>query len=252
VTKDKFWELVAKINWPNLCDTIEKRPYRTGKKILLEFLPSIDLCEQFREWHDQLYKELHDVLWAYHEEQMSIDPNWTGWGTGDDGFSDLINHIIGCGSQEYNQTLGDPTRAVARVSKWNRNGGGNPARSNGYVESFSYCIPKSEDYDPTEVKLTRALDGLNHWHEQKTAERRVSPPWVQEEIERRIKTVAELEYKLKLESGGTADDTLGVEQIANTHRCRIAKMHLAKLLDKRIKLEMEIKEAQETLEQLVD
>jgi hypothetical protein len=121
---DEFWALVAEIDWASR----QAQPEAEGKRFLRERL-SREEAAAFDE-HLQTFRfALHDVLGEWEEETGAE------FETGDDGFDDLICHIIGLGRQEYEAVVSDPRRALER------------AQSGDYRESFRYLVPWPEDYE---------------------------------------------------------------------------------------------------------
>lgn len=120
---DRFWEIVSKVGWGRH-HTDSKR----GKSVLKKELPSVEAMEDFRETCRFLRTHLDDIVTDY-EKQNNVS-----CGLGDDGFNDLLNHIIGLGREEYIRVLEDPSLAIKRGVE------------NKFTESFSYCIPYPSDY----------------------------------------------------------------------------------------------------------
>lgn len=114
----KFWDLVALANWPS--------DYNKAKIIYLKKL-SKDECKAFRKNVSHARYMVEKSL----EENPEINDNL---GVGDDGFSDLTHHIVGLGKTEFYKYINN----VELIGKL--------AHSNGYEESFSYCIPYEDDY----------------------------------------------------------------------------------------------------------
>ena len=124
VSVERFWALVAEIDWA----TRQTEPIDEGKRFLRERL-SREEAAAFAE-HLQTFRfHLHDVLDEWEEETGAE------FGTGDDGFDDLVCHVIGLGQQEYDAVIADPRRALRR------------AESGDYRESFRYLVPAPEDYE---------------------------------------------------------------------------------------------------------
>jgi len=118
-----FWKLVAELNWGCKADGPGKTTnYKATKKTLMQKLDRAGV-ESFRNTFDGLRSPLYKAL------DKAVE------GTGDDGFGDLLAHIIGLGKEEYERNLANPKLAQTRV---------NESR---YEESFSYCIPFDEDYE---------------------------------------------------------------------------------------------------------
>jgi hypothetical protein len=120
---DEFWKLVAELNWGHKSDGPHKTTnYKVVKKTLMQKLTRSGV-ERFSATFSALRHDLYRKL----DKEVE--------GTGDDGFGDLLAHIIGLGKEEYERNLADPKLAQARVDK------------SRYVESFSYCIPYDDDYE---------------------------------------------------------------------------------------------------------
>lgn len=124
VTLERFWALVAEVDWA----TRQKHPIEEGERFLRQRLTREEAAA-FWEHLQTLRFNLHDVLLHYEEESGEE------FATGDDGFDDLVCHIIGLGQQEYEAVLADPHRAIER------------AEAGDYRESFRYLVPHPEDYD---------------------------------------------------------------------------------------------------------
>ena len=124
ISVDEFWAVVAEVDWA----TRQSQPSADGKRFLRERL-SREEAAAFDE-HLQTFRfALHDVLDEWAEETGAE------FETGDDGFDDLVCHIIGLGRQEYEAVAADPRRALER------------AESGDYRESFRYLVPWPEDYE---------------------------------------------------------------------------------------------------------
>ena len=111
--EDRFWELVKVANWP-------KDGYEKPKMKYLKML-SKEEAKEFCSMKAKFYKQLSNVA-------RDVD------GMGDDGFNDLINHIIGLGKKAYYEALNN----VKLVQK--------RANDDDYKESFAYCFPYEDDY----------------------------------------------------------------------------------------------------------
>lgn len=124
-TPEKFWNEVALIGWG---DTNPRRFYDTAKARLLRRWTG-EFLEEFNEMKDELYSELGREI-----ERVSHESG-EGTGCGDDGYNDLLHHIIGLGKKEYEKTLDDPMLAIKRGQEYR------------YDESFAYCIPSGPDVE---------------------------------------------------------------------------------------------------------
>lgn len=116
MTEDRFWELVDMAHWPKTsCE---------DAKIMYRKLLSKEGAKNFRGSVGKAYRMLDRVA----------DQNVHG--VGDDGYSDLLKHIVGKGKSTFYKCL----NSVNLIQKM--------ADDNDYKESFSYCIPYESDYDP--------------------------------------------------------------------------------------------------------
>lgn len=112
-----FWEAVTDIGWGT-----KTTDFRAVEKAILESWDN-EFIYSFNRRSTVLYQELAAKVEAYE------DLNDVSCGCGDDGFSDLIHHVVGLGKEEYEKALADPMLVVKRGCNYE------------YVESFSYCIP---------------------------------------------------------------------------------------------------------------
>jgi len=247
MNSEEYWEMVAKVDWPSLCNSPTDE-VDAGKDILTELLPTKQDMENFRAAGAEAKKMLVDAMDAWEAKQGRDDPTWAGWGVGDDSYSDLANHIIGCGKDEWAATIIDPSKAYARCQHKYTTGN---KKSDGYVESFSYCIPYKEDYDETSVKLTRCVGALHHWIHRAAKVSANDSTSAMDEVASLVKEITTLEKKLLQETGIVSDQTANVPERIHAVKVDIAKRMLADFLDARIKVEMGIKEARENLDSLL-
>ena len=117
-SEDKLWELVELAHWP--CN-VDKTKIMYLKKL------SEEECEQFRKLVSKAFGLLDRTI----SDNEQISDNL---GVGDDGYSDLIYHIVGLGREQYYKHLNN-LKLVEKL-----------ANSSKYVESFSYCLPYKDDY----------------------------------------------------------------------------------------------------------
>lgn len=140
-----FWKIVAKAQWGETVGlaAVSESPvdYDKCKEALREHLPTSELMTAFREIKRRRFNSLSHSLRATERTLGEM-------GLGDDGFDDLVHHIIGLGHMEFEANLADPTMA------WTRGHNGM------FVESFAYCIPHSEDYASEEDRHKRKVDSL--------------------------------------------------------------------------------------------
>lgn len=118
-TEDQFWAEVARIGWG---DDNPRRYYQTVERELLTRWDD-EFLRTFREHLCRFRSALVEKVEQFEQvEQVSCQCS-------DDGFSDLTNHVVGLGREEYEAAMKDPMRVVER------------GRDRRYEESFSYCIP---------------------------------------------------------------------------------------------------------------
>ena len=125
ITAELFWEEVALIGWS---DNPERKFYNKAKARLLRRW-SGEFLEEFDEMKDELYSKLYTAVTKTEEATGERT------GCGDDGFGDLLNHVIGLGREEYEAAMKDPMRVIKRGQAYN------------YKESFGYCIPYGHDIE---------------------------------------------------------------------------------------------------------
>ena len=115
----RFWELVALADWPN----------KDYDKVKIMYRKSLtkEQCAEFRMMINKAYAMLDNALFG----NTNIYENL---GVGDDGYGDLLHHIIGLGKEQFYKHIND-LKLIEKL-----------AHSNGYKESFAYCIPYDDDY----------------------------------------------------------------------------------------------------------
>lgn len=120
---DEFWKVVKELNWGHKSDGPDKTTdYTAMKRALMQKFDRAG-AERLHNTFDAVRSPLYKAL----DKEVS--------GTGDDGFGDLLAHIIGLGKEEYERNLANPKLAQERVNKHR------------YEESFSYCLPYKDDYE---------------------------------------------------------------------------------------------------------
>jgi len=126
---EEFWRIVSKVDW-NLDHNYDRIKYQLMRTV------SPAQAEGLRRKFDKFYKKLDYVLSGHVE------------GVGDDGYNDLLSHIIGSGKKTYDAVINEPDLAQTIVD------------NNEYVESFAYVFPDSrattetgyKDIDPDNMK----------------------------------------------------------------------------------------------------
>jgi len=115
VSDEKFWDFVRRCDWPRDHD------YERIKMKMLRSLTKQEV-ESYRdtkaEFTNKLDTKIGDVV----------------SGVGDDGYSDLLAHIVGSGKELYDAVMDDPSIAQKIVDNYD------------YHESFSYAFPYEDDW----------------------------------------------------------------------------------------------------------
>jgi hypothetical protein len=117
IDKQKFFALVEDYGWGT-----KTTDYTAIKKDLMSKITP-EVSGEIRSIFYGLCGKLHRTIEAWEED------NDKKISLGDDGFSDLVSHIVGLGSKEYEAVLADPKLAYDR------------AKRGDFSESFSYAIP---------------------------------------------------------------------------------------------------------------
>jgi hypothetical protein len=128
-----FWNIVEQIGWGTKTtdyDSIKARLMRTF---------TVEQVKEFRKVFDRMSGRLYNVL--DQDDNCRRDRGEGGYGLGDDGFGDLVNHIVGLGEKEFHAVLENPELAYERAQRYD------------YSESFSYCIPWDDDYEMLNSKM---------------------------------------------------------------------------------------------------
>lgn len=124
MTLDRFWEIVALINWGEDHEDIDIDKMKLRLMRLLSPEEAEQLSERSREMGGKLAKAIRDWERRTHQEMDAHGDSW----------DDLLNHIVGCGKEEFTRTVEDPRHALVRYQSYD------------YTESFAYCIPWKDDY----------------------------------------------------------------------------------------------------------
>jgi len=132
MSESAFWKFIEPFGWGTKTtdyDAIEKAIMRRLTADQAE-----ELSEAFHRLKGRLYKRVDD--WQRDNDRHL--------GVGDDGFDDLLSHIVGLGKREYDAVMKDPELAYQRAQA--RYGS-----KDGFEESFSYAIPSAIDYKNLDV-----------------------------------------------------------------------------------------------------
>lgn len=110
ISEKKFWEIVKKINWKKLCAE-HRDPVKFGKKIVRTQLDlSVDEITACSEMCMKLYNKLKSIAELEcmrrcgNKDVNNIKPDTRRLkdvSVSDDGFYDMLNHIIGLGQERY-------------------------------------------------------------------------------------------------------------------------------------------------------
>jgi len=114
MTETRFWELVELAKWP--CDYEKMR-------IKYRVMLSKKECIEFRKYLNRAEGILDNLV------SESIED------IGDDGYGDLLYHIIGLGEKEFYRHAHKPSLIQKRIN------------SGDYKECFAYCVPYDDDYN---------------------------------------------------------------------------------------------------------
>ena len=194
MTRDDFWRIVDAVNWGELTrlprNTSKGRglpAYQLGKVRLLEALPTAEDSEAFWAHFDSVYGQLAQFF----DSWEAVDPSVRSPGLGDDGFNDLVAHVIGLGAAECESVFMDPARLQERGLRGD------------FEESFAYCLPDMSDYEPVRIKLARSTDALGYWKDRAESDLLIGRTvhWAQEEVRMRTETCERLRDVLRAEGG---------------------------------------------------
>jgi len=129
MNEERFWRLVEDINWKSTerRGVSDRAAYRRGKHLLITRL-SCGEASTFEDIFNGFKGAMGEALEDYEKR--------TGHncGVGDDSWSDLLSHIVGCGKEVYERELADPSLAYKR------------ARNYRFKESFRHALPSKQDY----------------------------------------------------------------------------------------------------------
>jgi len=127
-----FWALVKEQNWPA---TAKNTDYEKARFFTNH---TVEVCGEYRKTIREKYLNLHDAMVSWERNSHRHVP------CGDDGYSDLLNHIIGLGQKIYEASLKNPTLIFNRAEKGM------------YVESFYYVVPG--EYDLVDLNPQKYVD----------------------------------------------------------------------------------------------
>ena len=121
-----YWELIKELQW----NSVGGYNYK-NKGLWLYKHYHKDVIEELSEFVTNKRRELQNRLLFYSRS----------WGMGDDGFWDLVAHIIGQGKHEFYNVMADPTIAKKRADKRD------------FKENFQYIFHYSEEVRKLENNL---------------------------------------------------------------------------------------------------
>ena len=125
LTEDRFWELVAIADWPNL-------GYDEPKVTYLETVRSVEGIE---------FRRMIGRVWSWVDHIIGPDRNPACGG--DDSHSDFIYHLIGIGKEQFYAHVNDYELMEKRGD------------AHDYKESFGYAIPYIEEWQDPKKTLAR-------------------------------------------------------------------------------------------------
>lgn len=132
MNSERFWSLVHACEWPRVVNASREVVREVTDKAKYETLPSLILDRvEGTEFHGVMAQKLRDLERATKEADVSLRVS-------DDAWDDILCHVIGLGKDEFQACLDEP-----RLIK-------NHATS--YMESFRYCVPFGEEWDPAIAK----------------------------------------------------------------------------------------------------
>lgn len=139
-----MWAIIEQINWAERSQ--ERRGYENGKLFLMEnHTPAT--CEALSKFVAEKRVELSIRVDEYENDNGVRCGDYGG----DDSYGDMLHHVIGLGQKAYGMITADPT-LLNRIK---------------YVESFSYCLPYSDDWEMLDANKheDRARAAVNVLHE---------------------------------------------------------------------------------------
>lgn len=127
----KLWSLIAKLNWAQVQKNAKQQTAHSVR--LIQRHTEAELKE-LKAFVTSRYNELSSAVSDYENKTGKTT------GCGDDGFSDLIHHIVGLGEAAFNAAMKRPGLVIARAQAYN------------YTESFAYMLHTDqfkEDLQPS-------------------------------------------------------------------------------------------------------
>jgi hypothetical protein len=116
----EFWGVIAECEWTKDFD------YKRIKRSLMEKY-TVEYMLPFNYWFDKKQSALGKAIEAHEEEHGRGKFPYSG----DDGWSDMLAHVMGSGQKYYEAVIADPSILYTLNVK----------------ESFSYAVPSSYDYE---------------------------------------------------------------------------------------------------------
>lgn len=122
VLDDKtFWRIIEKAEWSKS----KRGGHRKIRETWARWVRKKYTEDQIQAL-EKGYQARRQMLRMVHE--CYIMATGDAVGTGDDGYGDLLDHVMGCGEEEYVLSMADPRRISER------------ARKNQYTENFHYLF----------------------------------------------------------------------------------------------------------------
>jgi len=166
---NEMWDCIEAVRWPEVCkDHSPTRIQRHWKNCGFS-RGKIFAASRFAQ---KMYNELMDKVDTFEQENAEKCGNYGG----DDSYSDMLWHVVGCGRKTYHAIYADPTLL-------------NGFR---YTESFAYVLFREyDDWEQFELmhhhaSIYRALGGLSYMKHQHGGEMPQEAKEVAKEMERRL------------------------------------------------------------------
>jgi hypothetical protein len=130
ITKDKFWNIVKKVNWEK-----NSRKYDLISKIILQNINSTDEIEELANLSKYYQKKLDQKIYRKinNTYELIIDNKYVFWGS-DDSFWDFKAHIVSLGEVIYNSCFIDDNNLL---------------KGKNYIENFDYIFYRSKNFAKT-------------------------------------------------------------------------------------------------------
>lgn len=125
LTDKSFWKMVDELQWNRLSKIDDRNKYKhTEALVVVPFFRKYgeETCIEFSKMVTCKHNELHDGVRKYEIEHNVYSVN------SDDGYSDMLYHVVGLGESIYNKSLNSPELVVELGNKGD------------YKECFGYLL----------------------------------------------------------------------------------------------------------------